>query len=77
MAKLALVVSLIALVIAILAYKEAGGTRALEDSVRTLQGALDTARRESADALARVERALRSSDSREGAAGKPAPKPQP
>ena len=75
MAKLALLVSLIALVIAVLAYKEAGGTRALEEHVRVLQGALETARRESADALARVERALRTSDTRETAPAKPTPKP--
>jgi hypothetical protein len=73
-AKLALLVSLIALVIAILAYKEAGGTRALDEHVRALQGALDAARRESADALARLERALRSSESRESAPAKPAPR---
>ncbi len=74
MAKLALLISLIALVIAILAYKEAGGTRALDEHVRALQGALDAARRESADALARLERALRSSDTQESAPAKPAPK---
>ena len=74
MAKLALLVSLIALVIAVLAYKEAGGTRALQDSVRSLQGALDVARKETADALARFEQALRSSDSD---TGKPAARPKP
>jgi hypothetical protein len=73
-AKLALLISLIALVIAILAYKEAGGTRALDEHVRTLQGTLDAARRESADALARLERALRSSDTQPGTPGKPAPR---
>jgi hypothetical protein len=74
MARLALLVSLIALVIAVLAYKEAGGTRALQDSVRSLQGALDVARKETADALARFEQALRSSDRD---TGKPAARPKP
>jgi hypothetical protein len=60
-AKLALVISLIALVVAGLAYREAGGTRSLAETVRSLQGALDAARRETADALGRLERALRSS----------------
>ncbi len=61
MAKLALLVSLVALVIAILAYQQAGGARALQDNVQSLQSALDAARRETADAFARMERALRSS----------------
>ncbi len=59
MAKLALLISLVALVVALLAYREVGGTRALQESVRSLQGALDAARRETADALARMERAVR------------------
>ncbi len=74
MARLALLVSLIALVVAVLAYKEAGGTRALQESVRSLQGALDVARKETAGALARLEQALRSSESD---TGKPAAKPKP
>lgn len=71
MARVALLISLIALVIAVLAYKEAGGTRALQENIRSLQGALDVARRETADALARMERALRTSESGESATGKP------
>lgn len=72
MAKLALVISLIALVIAILAYREVGGTRAMQDSVRGLQGALDAARRETADTLARLERAIRSGGSPESPEKPPA-----
>jgi hypothetical protein len=72
MARVALVISLVALVIAVLAYKEAGGTRALQENIRSLQGALDVARRETADALSKMERALRSPESREGAPAKPA-----
>jgi hypothetical protein len=78
MAKLALVISLLALVIAVLAYREAGGSRALQENVRSLQGALEVARKETADALARVERALRSpSEAPDPLAGKPAAKPKP
>jgi hypothetical protein len=75
MARLALVISLVALIVAIMAYREAGGTRALEQSVRSLQGALETARKETADALGRLERAIRSSEQPEPPAGKPATKP--
>jgi hypothetical protein len=71
MARVALVISLIALVIAVLAYKEAGGTRALQENIRSLQSALDVARRETADALSKMERALRS-ESRESTPAKPA-----
>ncbi len=74
MARLALLVSLIALVIAVLAYREAGGTRALQENVRSLQGALDVARKETAGVLARLEQVLRSS---EREAGKPAAHPKP
>jgi len=76
MAKVALVIALVALVIAVLAYRETGGTRALEESVRGLQGALDVARKETADALARLERALRSSETPETPAAKPGTKPK-
>jgi hypothetical protein len=76
MAKVALVISLVALVVAVLAYKEAGGNRAMQDNIRTLQGALEVARKETADALARMERALRSPDA-PGGAPTPAPAPKP
>jgi hypothetical protein len=76
MAKLALIISLVALVVALLAYREAGGNRALEDNLRSLQGALELARKETADALARMERALRSPES-QGGAPTPAPAPKP
>ena len=52
MAKLALLISLIALGVAILAYQEVGGTKDLPRKVETL-------RQETADALSRMERALR------------------
>ncbi|HWU41711.1 MAG TPA: hypothetical protein VN203_28980 [Candidatus Acidoferrum sp.] len=56
---LALLISLIALGISILAYREAGGSLALKEQVQALQGAVQTARKETADALARVEQAVR------------------
>ncbi len=59
LAFLALLISLIALGISILAYREAGGSLALKAQVQALQSAVDTARKETADALARVERAVR------------------
>lgn len=64
--ELALLVSLIALGISLLAYQEARGNRVLQQQLRTLQGALDLARRESAEALARLERAVRPPRDREG-----------
>jgi len=70
MAKLALLISVIALVVAILAYREVGGARSLQESVRTLQGALEAARKETADTLSRLERAVRSG-SPEGEPAKP------
>ncbi len=70
MAKVALLISLIALVVALLAYQEAGGTRVLQENIRALQGALDVARKETAGALAKMERALRASENRESAGGK-------
>ncbi|HEV8674845.1 MAG TPA: hypothetical protein VGX21_12430 [Methylomirabilota bacterium] len=75
MAKVALLISVLALVIAILAYQEAGGTRALQENIRSLQSALDVARKETADALARMERAIRSSESPPKPAGQPAAPP--
>jgi hypothetical protein len=59
LAALALLVSLIALGVSILAYQETRGEQALREQVRTLQGALETVRRETADALGRIERAIR------------------
>lgn len=59
LAFLALLISLIALGTSILAYREAGGSLALKDQVQALQTAMETARKETADALARVERAVR------------------
>jgi len=52
MAKLALLISLIALVVAILAYQEAGGTKDLARKIEAV-------RQETANGLARIEQAVR------------------
>ena len=59
MAWLALLVALLALGVAVLAYRQAGGTAALQAKVDLLQKAVDTARGETADALKKMEDALR------------------
>lgn len=65
MAQLAFLISLVALGIAILAYQEAGGTKDLSKKVESLREDL---RRETADGLSKLERALRSVEP-----GKPKP----
>jgi hypothetical protein len=52
MAKLALLVALVALGVAVLAYQEAGGTKDLSRKLETL-------RQETADSLSKMEKALR------------------
>ena len=59
MAQLAFLISLIALGIAILAYQEAGGTKDLTKKVESLREDL---RRETADGLSKLEKALRSTE---------------
>ena len=59
MAQLAFVISLVALGIAILAYQEAGGAKDLTKRVESLREDL---RRETADSLAKLEKALRSAE---------------
>ena len=59
MAQLAFLISLVALGIAILAYQEAGGTKDLSKKVESLR---DDLRRETADSLAKLEKALRSAE---------------
>ena len=56
---LALLVALVALGIAAIAYREAGGNAALQAKVEVLQKAVESARSETADALKKVEDALR------------------
>jgi hypothetical protein len=57
MAQLAFLISLVALGISILAYQEAGGTKDLTKKVESLREDL---RRETADSLSKLEKALRS-----------------
>jgi hypothetical protein len=57
MAKLALLISLIALVVAVLAYQEAGG-------IKDLSKKIETVRQETANGLAALEKALRPSEAK-------------
>jgi len=57
MAKLAFLISLVALGIAILAYQEAGGTK---DLTKKVESRREDLRRETADGLSKLEKALRS-----------------
>jgi lysylphosphatidylglycerol synthetase-like protein (DUF2156 family) len=72
MQKFTLFVALLALVIAVLAYQRAGG--GVSQNVQSIQNAIEVMRKETADALARIERSVRPTD--EGAAPVPA-KPKP
>jgi hypothetical protein len=58
MAQLALLISLVALGISILAYQEAGGAKDLSKKVESIREDL---KRETADSLSKLEKALRSS----------------
>jgi len=72
MAKLALIISLIALGVAILAYQEAGGNRDLAQRLEAVRretaDGLAKIKQEAADGLAKMEKAIRPSD-----AAKPKP----
>jgi hypothetical protein len=74
MAKFALLVALVALGVAVLAYQEAGGTKDLARRLDALKQesveGLGKLRQETADGLSKVERALRSDDT---AKAKPKP----
>ena len=59
MAQLAFVISLVALGIAVLAYQEAGGAKDLTKKVESVREDL---RRETADSLAKLEKALRAAE---------------
>lgn len=59
LAVLAILISLIALGVSFLAYREVGGEFAMKDQIRSLQSTLETVRKETADALARIEQAVR------------------
>jgi hypothetical protein len=59
LAFLALAISLVALGVSIYAYREVGGTQSLREQVQALQQAAEAARKDTADALARMEKAIR------------------
>ena len=61
LAWLALLVALLALGLAFLAYRQVGGAAALQARIDALQKAVETARSETADALKKVEDTLRPS----------------
>jgi cell division protein ZapA (FtsZ GTPase activity inhibitor) len=62
LALLALLVSIAALVIAVMAYQRTGADLKLRERVESLQQALDNARRETANALSRLEELVRGSE---------------
>ncbi|MFQ5990607.1 MAG: hypothetical protein ACE5K9_11900 [Candidatus Methylomirabilales bacterium] len=62
---LALFISIAALVIAVMAYQRTGAELKLRDRVESLQQALETARKETANALDQLEEMIRGSEKRE------------
>ncbi len=62
---LALLVSIAALVIAIMAYQRTGADLKLRERVESLQHALDNVRRETANALDQLEELVRGSQEKE------------
>ena len=65
MAVLALLVSIAAIVIALMAYERTGADLKLRQQVDSLQQALDGARQETANALDRLEKRLRGPQERQ------------
>lgn len=65
MAVLALLVSITAIVIALMAYERTGADVKLRQQVESLQQALDGARQETANALDRLEKRLRGTQERQ------------
>ncbi len=59
MSLLALVIGVIALVIAVLAYQKAGGVRDLQEQAEALRFVADNLREKTADALDKLEKSLR------------------
>ncbi|HZX60944.1 MAG TPA: hypothetical protein VFF51_04280 [Candidatus Methylomirabilis sp.] len=65
LAVLALLVSIAAIVIALMAYERTGADVKLRQQVESLQQALDGARQETANALDRLEKRLRGTQERQ------------
>jgi hypothetical protein len=72
MARFALFVAVIALVMAIVAYQKASGPGGPQE-LKSVERALESMRKETADALSRIERSIRPEDRPEGAPAKPKP----
>ncbi len=70
MTVLALIISIIALVIAVLAYQKAGGIRDLQEQAEALRFVADNLREKTADALDKLEKSLRKSEEKKEAAEK-------
>lgn len=66
MSVLALIISLVALVLAIKAYQRAGGEAELKKKVEGLSSAIDSLREKTADLLGKAEAALRRKEEQEG-----------
>lgn len=65
MSVLALIIAIIALIVAILAYQRTGGELELRRRIDSLSGALDNLREKTADLLDRMEAALRKKEQKE------------
>ena len=65
LAFLALLISIAALAIAIMAYQRTGADLKLRERVESLQQALDNARQETADALGRLEKLVRGAEEKD------------
>ncbi len=62
MSLLALIIAVVALVIAVLAYQKAGGIRDLQEQAEALRFVADNLREKTADALDKLEKSLRKSE---------------
>lgn len=65
MAVLNFILALVALIIAILAYQRSGWTGDLKNQIDTLGTIADTLREKTANALSRIEKALRKEENKE------------
>lgn len=67
MSLLALIIAVVALVIAVLAYQKAGGIRDLQEQAEALRFVADNLREKTADALDKLEKSLRKSEEKKAA----------
>ena len=71
MSLLALIIAVVALVIAVLAYQKAGGIRDLQEQAEALRFVADNLREKTADALDKLEKSLRKSEEKKETDEKP------